>query len=63
MTASREKTLEEAALEYARAKAALDGHDGEKRGPEFAEKIAVWRAATMELTEASIRHANAGAAA
>lgn len=57
-----ELTLEQAALAYAKAKAAVDNHPGEKRGPEFAEKLAVWRGAMMDLTEASIRHAQRGAA-
>lgn len=63
MSIARELTLEEAALAYAKAKAALDAYEGEKRGPLFAERIAIWRGAVQELTAASIRHANVGAAA
>ena len=53
----KEKTLEEAALDYAAAKGAVDTHPGEKKGPEFAEKVALWRAATLELCAAGLRHA------
>lgn len=58
-----ELSLQQAALAYAKAKAAVDNHDGPKKGPEFAALLATWRGATLDLTAASIRHANTGAAA
>lgn len=52
---AREVSLEQAALAYAAAKKAVDGYAGEKRGPIYAELIATWRAATLELDQASVR--------
>ena len=58
-----ELSLQEAALAYAKAKQAVDEHEGPKSGDAFAAKLAVWRGTIHDLTEASIRHATHGAAA
>lgn len=50
-----EPSLQEAAIAYAKAKRAVDHHDGEKKGAVFAEKIALWRAAGLELEAAATR--------
>jgi hypothetical protein len=57
-----ELSLQQAALAYAKAKANVDNHTGPKKGEVFAALLATWRAATLELTEASVRHANGVAA-
>jgi hypothetical protein len=57
-----ELSLQQAALAYAKAKAAVDHHQGPKKGEAFAALLAAWRVAILDLTEASIRHANGAAA-
>lgn len=54
---TKETTLEEAAIAYAKAKAEVDGHEGPFRGAAYAAKLAVWRGALLELEEAAKRAA------
>jgi hypothetical protein len=49
--------LEDAAVRYAQAKAALDGHQGPMRGDIYEGLIAAWRAALLDLDAAAIRAA------
>jgi hypothetical protein len=54
---ARETSLESAALAYGKAKAAVDGYQGEKRGVEYAALLSNWRRTTFELNAAASRFA------